>query len=105
MPLGAVLGEADSSTHKSLEAAASLRLIGRGTSKVALRSCFRDSKLSAIIFAYSRSKSASSSGSTSSSCLVTTIASSSESVPGAKGAASPVLLSACFDVRNQEVMN
>jgi hypothetical protein len=46
---------------------------GKGTSNVDLRSCFRDSRLSAIIFAYSRSKSASSSGSTSSSCRVTTM--------------------------------
>lgn len=55
-------------------------LRGRGRSNCCFRSNFRDSRLSAIIFAYSRSNSASSSGSTSSSCLVTTIASSSDSL-------------------------
>lgn len=90
VPFG-VLGLADSSVHESFAilVSRSLRLIGSGTSNVGLRSCFRDSRLSAIILAYSRSNSASSSGSTSSSCRVTTIDSSSESVPGAEGAASP----------------
>ena len=91
VPLG-VLGLADSSAHDSFGAlvSRSLRLIGSGTSNIGLRSCFRDSRLSAIIFAYSRSNSASSSGSTSSSCRVTTIDSSSESVAGADVITSPL---------------
>lgn len=55
-------------------------LTGSGTSKSCFRSNLRDSRLSAIILAYSRSKSASSSGSTASSCRVTTMASSSDSL-------------------------
>lgn len=52
---------------------------GSATSNTGRRSSFLDSKLSAIIFAYSRSKSASSSGSISSSCRVTMMASSADS--------------------------
>ena len=69
-----VLGSAD------VEASRFLGRTGRATSNSCVRSNFRDSRLSAIILAYSRSKSASSSGSASSSCLVTMMASSSKAL-------------------------
>ena len=54
-------------------------LIGRGTSNIGLRSNLRESRLSAVNLASSRSNSASASGSRSSSWRVTTIFSSSDS--------------------------
>lgn len=61
---------------------------GSGTSNSCLRSNFRDSRLSAIILAYSRSNSASSSALTVSSCRVTTIASSLKSLSCAESSSS-----------------
>lgn len=59
------------------------RRMGRGTSNKGLRSNLRESRLSAIIFANSLSKSASASGSIASCCRVTVISSSkSESALG-----------------------